>query len=863
MATRWKKCKDLLAFVTFAVGLTLLLGSLLRIGGMLLASNGEMLRAQPDYQLTRGFQQCVADRLQLLLRAVTKNTIRLHSAQGNTTEDDTLDGQEDADWLVINDYGARRTPEQYIEEISGDQNLLFAVTHTHYLRYTNIESLESRIGRVWWNDRMGKEMAEKGYNFCLWFNRAGDGRIEVVKDGETVEVYGDGVDNEDGQWYLPGYRDLLTQEDAKNVVVFLAAAKEPVNYTTDLRNQDNASAYYSRLYAQQREVEAFHLEMYQRLLLVAAAVGLLYSCIFLRARLAAVHRALAARLRRVPMGCKLAVWILLLVWFLFGAGGGGLQTLLASLRDTGKLSKHVWVDCLQALLLDRNCYGLPFWTLYLTVLDLAVNKSAQRTPLLDTLRTKELALPLAQRMVRRYRVAWTAAFLALPALGLGVGAFKAVFADSDSFVQRLAEARPGLPVAAMTTAGGCLLLLAGGLCIGAGWRQSRDNHRLARQLEALCRQIDAVHDGDLGASCSLPQDAELHAAAEKLSDIQAGLRRALEEQVQSERMKVELVTNVSHDIKTPLTAIISYIELLKQEPDLSPAVQDFVQVLEERARRLKQIVQDVFEISKAAAGQLPMRPERLDLGKLLRQTLAEMEESIDASGLAMKLTLPQQAVPVFADGQRLYRVFQNLLQNALQYSLAGSRVHLVLQTVEGEAVVQLKNTSAQPLEESVDFTARFVRGDPSRTDGGSGLGLSIAQSFTEACGGRLQVTVDADLFCVTVRLPLLTEPEDAQATQETLETGSETPDTQNAQAAQNAQDISDTPDTSNEKGLTPAARTAAPAETAESAKTTATIETTKTTDNAETAETSGTTGNADATENAGSTENREAQTAHG
>jgi len=158
----------------------------------------------------------------------------------------------------------------------------------------------------------------------------------------------------------------------------------------------------------------------------------------------------------------------------------------------------------------------------------------------------------------------------------------------------------------------------------------------------------------------------------------------------------------------------------------------------------------VFEVSKAASGELKVNLEALDFAKLLRQTLADMAEPIEQSSLSMRVSIPEEPVEITADGQRLYRVFQNLLQNALKYSLPGSRVYLTLVEKDGNATAVMKNTSATELGDGIDFTERFVRGDKSRTDGGSGLGLSIAKSFTEACGGSFHVETDADLFTAVV-----------------------------------------------------------------------------------------------------------------
>ncbi len=223
-------------------------------------------------------------------------------------------------------------------------------------------------------------------------------------------------------------------------------------------------------------------------------------------------------------------------------------------------------------------------------------------------------------------------------------------------------------------------------------------------------------------------------------------------------MKVELVSNVSHDLKTPLTSILSYAELLRQEEgELPPAAADYARIIDEKAQRLKTMVEDVFEVSKAAADQLPVHLEKLDLAKLLRQTLADMDASIQKSPLTFRVELPEEPVMITADGKRLYRVFQNLIDNALRYALEGSRVYLSLKTAEGTAEASVRNTSRDELPAGVDFTARFVRGDESRTDGGSGLGLSIAKSFTEACGGTFRVETVADLFTAVVTFPLAEE----------------------------------------------------------------------------------------------------------
>lgn len=315
-------------------------------------------------------------------------------------------------------------------------------------------------------------------------------------------------------------------------------------------------------------------------------------------------------------------------------------------------------------------------------------------------------------------------------------------------------AAPGLVVFALVLGHlAALAILLAGLVLQL--RFYRDAGRLTGALHTLrCEgAAQPLH---------LKPGAPLHAAAEDLNALREGIDAAVEQQRKADRMKMELLTNVSHDLKTPLTSIINYADLLCAEP-LEGAAADYAKVIQRKAARLKHMVQDVFDLSKAASGSLPLALEAIDLSKLIRQTLADMDESIAASPLAFRTSLAPEAW-VLADGERMYRVFQNLFSNALRYSLAGSRVYVDLAAENGQAVARVKNVAGYEMEfDPAEITERFVRGDPSRTGEGSGLGLSIAKSFTEACGGTLEVRVDADLFCVQVALPLAEKPAPAGA----------------------------------------------------------------------------------------------------
>lgn len=238
-------------------------------------------------------------------------------------------------------------------------------------------------------------------------------------------------------------------------------------------------------------------------------------------------------------------------------------------------------------------------------------------------------------------------------------------------------------------------------------------------------------------------------------DINKGFNESFEGQMKSERMKIALITNVSHDLKTPLTSIISYADLLSNEESLSDAARDYVKVLVDKSNRLKHIVSDLFDLAKSTSGNMPVEFEKIDLKRLVEQTLADMNGDIEKSGLALRTKLPEGVFNIMADGKKLYRVFQNVVDNALKYSLLGTRIYIELENRNGTAVATIKNTAGYEMDFTVEeIMQRFNRGDKSRTTEGSGLGLSIAESFTQVCGGDFKVDIDGDLFKVTIQFKL-------------------------------------------------------------------------------------------------------------
>ena len=238
---------------------------------------------------------------------------------------------------------------------------------------------------------------------------------------------------------------------------------------------------------------------------------------------------------------------------------------------------------------------------------------------------------------------------------------------------------------------------------------------------------------------------------EKINSIGEGLDRALEKSIKSERLKTDLITNVSHDIKTPLTSIINYVELLKQENFEDPRIRRYIEVLEQKSQRLKTLTEDVVEASKVSSGNITLEYMNINFVEMIQQTSGEFEEKFKARNLTEVLNLPQEEVMIRADGRRMWRVLANIYNNAAKYALEGTRVYADLQVVDGHAVFSLKNISQQQLNISADeLTERFIRGDISRSTEGSGLGLSIAKTLTEMQGGKFELYLDGDLFRVTI-----------------------------------------------------------------------------------------------------------------
>lgn len=246
--------------------------------------------------------------------------------------------------------------------------------------------------------------------------------------------------------------------------------------------------------------------------------------------------------------------------------------------------------------------------------------------------------------------------------------------------------------------------------------------------------------------------------AAAVNDLGDGLRHALQEQMKSERMKADLITNVSHDLKTPLTSIINYVDLLKREELHNEKANEYLEVLDQKSQRLKQLTEDLVEASRASSGNVVLDIRRIDVKELLMQTSGEFVERFETRGLQLVENFPQNPQYVDADGRRLWRIIENLFRNVEKYAMPHTRVYLDLINDGDRVAFSLKNISENPLNISPEeLTERFTRGDESRSTEGSGLGLSIAKDLTEIQKGTFEIYLDGDLFKVTVSFPIASE----------------------------------------------------------------------------------------------------------
>ncbi|MBU3205793.1 HAMP domain-containing histidine kinase [Clostridium algidicarnis] len=263
-----------------------------------------------------------------------------------------------------------------------------------------------------------------------------------------------------------------------------------------------------------------------------------------------------------------------------------------------------------------------------------------------------------------------------------------------------------------------------------------------------------IANGDLNYVIDEGGKGILKELSHNINNMKSGLKDSIDSEIKSERMKTELITNVSHDLKTPLTSIITYVDLIKNEDLTKEERMDYIKVLERKSERLKILIEDLFEASKAASGEVELNIEKVDITSLLKQALAEFEEKIKESSLDFKINLPKEKLYIMVDGKKTWRILENQISNALKYSLENTRVYINIEDIDNKVVITIKNISAFEIDFNEDeILERFKRGDKSRNTEGSGLGLAISNNLTKLQGGDFRVSVDGDLFKVIIEFP--------------------------------------------------------------------------------------------------------------
>lgn len=804
MDIKLKKWKSIVSAAAFFLGVSLLLGSLAQAVGIIgrhgyYVKNPEELLSG-DYENTLKFREFISNRLDDFLTIAVNGPLVYYYDGAYTDFMETYSveveakaeaaAEENQTWMeqglgtgwqeyayqsVLEDYGYqygypymdemseedrckyeeinRKNAERFHKSVEMDKNILYNISTDGKLLYTNAggtglpEKLESDAAEDW------LAAAPEGYNFILYFDGS---KVSILKDGAFIDVYGDGIYKEDSEWYVPGYRNFPVADSYTGVRICMAVAAEPVMYTY----ADGKRGYMQ--YSNDLYWMHFHTkEVLKGLAGIRQALGSGAVCLLIYLLLRK-HKKQADLLLARGTGklwIELKVFLLAAVCVMTGVIGlaqdSGLTYELSMVFSDLSYYGGLWEFlsyAVRLLLREVNPAAIVilFWAFWLFVNDLRKNKREWKHgfcyKIYYALCVKELEGSISRKTVRRGGLVFVISATALTVLA--VLAACAWIEGNGSLI------------------GMFLIALAFLLAFAVQLAYQIRLKATAQDMELMADRVSQIRSGNYRNNGEQPKDEDFTPIFAGLEDIRNGMVQAVDEQMKSERMKVELIANVSHDIKTPLTSIISYVELLKQEQELPDYVKDYIHILDDKSNRLKNMIQDVFVVSKAASGELPVNMEILDFAKLLRQTLADMDEQIGNSRLTFKAEIPQEPIMIKADGQRLYRVFQNLLLNAMKYSLAGSRVYINLKQDASMASASVKNTSRNELNEVTDFTERFVRGDESRTDGGSGLGLSIARSFTEACGGSFKLETIADLFVVTVSFRLVGQTETEEARRE-------------------------------------------------------------------------------------------------
>ncbi|NLX01265.1 MAG: HAMP domain-containing histidine kinase [Syntrophomonadaceae bacterium] len=596
------------------------------------------------------------------------------------------------------DAGYIETTKRFLDN-EGENLKYYAVNKNNNFLVQNITPKPSSL-----SDSGKTPALPAGYSYCWYFDGE---KLRVIDHGEPIDIQ---RRDSSYQGIFHGYKYNITPIYLSNIQVMLAVKDNLV---------ENPYAH-SKYYGDQQFLSIIGW-IYTGLLVLGLL--LLVFAIINRPSKREFDRKLASWMGQMWMEVKLVFSLLVLMFF-----GGVAYSYYPGWDDP------VLVDILLNATLTSCMIIACFWWFYLILIDLIVHGKGFFThnainSLLTGYKKYEKRYPWQKLMLKRaYMLVAAEAVLAI---------ISVIF------------------VLTALGSGGSALLLAF-LIAGAGiyliYRYLKRYEETISDLGNLMDHIELIKNGDMGTKLEVAEDADIYPAVQNLNYIQEGMGIAVAEKMKSERMKIDLITNVSHDLKTPLTSIISYVDLLNKEDGLPEHVNDYIKILAQKSEHLKNLIQDLFDLSKASSNNLPLDMETIDLARLAKQALADMEEPIAASGLTFRINIPDEPIYIISDGKKLYRVLENLIMNTLKYSLSGSRVFVDLTVDSKEVLATIKNTANYEMTFDEDeILQRFVRGDKSRSSEGSGLGLSIAQTFTEVCGGKFSVKIDGDLFKVELR----------------------------------------------------------------------------------------------------------------
>lgn len=549
-------------------------------------------------------------------------------------------------------------------------------------------------------DTKGSISLPKGYDFYIYYNGE---KFTGEKDGETLDIYRDG-----------GYKRTLLRPYLEKTTSHMEQAEYTIQGCQILlivKKDIVENPYaYSSLYNLQKGFNLYKWVLIGALVVFVIGIGLLALSIIKREYIREFEKVLGNLLGKIFFELKAPVLFMGTIVF-------------------WKIGRHFFHLNFRYTTLFAVIF---FWLLYIIRIDFRTNGTRVFSnniinTLIKSYKAFEKKRPFQKALLMRFYTLVGSEILLIILAGI--------------FLLASAAGSSGLFFIFS------ILFIALGVYLF--YKYVRRYTTTIEDIGRIIDQTDRIRQGDTTTKLQLSPDADLFVLAENLNTIQDGIAEAVEKSIKSERMKVELITNVSHDLKTPLTSIISYVDLLLKEEGLPAHVKDYIKILAQKSEGLKLLIQDIFDLSKAVSGEMKFEKKPLDLGKLIEQTLADLDDRISQSQLIFKVSIPDDPVPIISDGSKLYRVFLNLFNNALKYSLVGTRVYVNLVTADDKAIVTIKNIANYEMNfTEEEIVERFVRGDKARSSEGSGLGLAIAQNFTRACGGDFDIKIDGDLFKV-------------------------------------------------------------------------------------------------------------------